>query len=109
MPTYVFSRTLSPEAYKDVTVLADDGIARLAELRAEDGKDIWLFGGGVLLGSLASAGLVDGFELSVMPVLLGTGIPLISGNTERVKLKLVSEEHTPAGILSLKYDVDHHG
>jgi dihydrofolate reductase len=73
MATYMFSRTLSPADHPGVTVVADDGIDKVRELRGEDGKDIWLFGGGELFGSLAAAGLVDKVELGVMPVLLGEG------------------------------------
>ena len=106
MRTYVFSRTLSPSACKDVTVLSDNGIPELTKLRAEDGRDIWLFGGGLLFGSLASAGLVDSVEIGVMPVLLGGGVPVISGIAECVKLKLVSTEHSAVGVVSLKYELD---
>ena len=105
MDTYVFSRTLPPGPRKGVTVLGEDGLARLRELRAGDGKDIWLFGGGSLFGSLASEGLVDGVDLSVMPVMLGAGQPVISDNSARVKLHLLSSEHSPGGVLSLKYSV----
>jgi len=103
MDTYVFSRTLPPGPRKGVTVVGEDGIARIKELRAGNGKDIWLFGGGALFGSLAGAGLVDGVELSVMPVLLGAGQPVLAGS--RVKLRLTSCEHSAGGVLSLKYDV----
>src|SRR4051794_29476256 len=42
----VVSRTLRPVDYPDVTIIADDLEATLTRLRAEPGKDIWLFGGG---------------------------------------------------------------
>jgi len=102
MDTYVFSRTLSPGKREGVTVLGADGLTRLRELRERNGKDIWLFGGGSLFGSLASAGLVDSIELGVMPVMLGGGVPVMSGNTSRVKLRLTSCEHGP-GAVSVKY------
>jgi dihydrofolate reductase len=106
MRTYVFSRTLSPADCKGVTVLSENGIAELARLRAEDGKDIWLFGGGLLFGNLASAGLVDSVELGIMPVLLGGGTPVVSGIAQRVKLKLMHTEHSAVGVVSLKYELD---
>jgi dihydrofolate reductase len=104
MGTYVFSRSLPPGPRNGVTVLGEDATTRLAEMRAQNGKDIWLFGGGTLFGSLASAGLVDTVELGVMPVMLGGGRPVISGNTARVKLRLSSFESS-GGALSLKYSV----
>ena len=45
-------------------------------LREEEGKDIWLFGGGSLFRSLAAEGFVDTVEVAIVPVLLGKGIPL---------------------------------
>jgi dihydrofolate reductase len=107
MRTYVFSRTLPPGSHKDVTVLGEDGLARLREMRAEDGKDIWLFGGGSLFASLVSDGLVDTVELGVMPVILGAGKPLMSGTGGRVKLRLIKSEATTDGVLSLNYAVEH--
>src|SRR4026209_630270 len=100
MRTYVFSRTLSPADHTGVTILSENGIPELARLRAEDGKDIWLIGGGMLFGSLASAGLVDSVELGIMPVLLGAGTPVVSGIAQRVKLKLVHTEHSSVGVVS---------
>jgi dihydrofolate reductase len=103
--TYVFSRTLSPATRKDVTVLRDTSV--LAELRKENGKDIWLFGGGVLFGSALSQGLVDRVEVIIIPVLLGAGRPLISGHSDRTALNLVSTGRTPMGLVTLKYEVAH--
>jgi riboflavin biosynthesis pyrimidine reductase len=50
----------------------------VAALRAEPGDgEIWLFGGGALFASLLAAGQVDAVEVSVVPVLLGGGVPLL--------------------------------
>ena len=70
----VFSRTLKVSDYPHVTVSADaEGV--VADLRAKPGKDIALFGGSELFRSLLAAGLVDRVELSLIPVLLGGGMP----------------------------------
>ena len=45
-------------------------------LKAEPGKDIWLFGGGDLFRTLLDAGVVDDIEVAYVPVLVGGGIPL---------------------------------
>jgi dihydrofolate reductase len=107
MSTYVFSRTLSPQACQGVTVLGENGIDEVRRLRSQEGRDIWLFGGGRLFGSLVAARLVDRVELGVMPVLLGEGIPVMSGIRQRVKLKLLETEQSAVGGLSLKYRVDY--
>src|SRR5919107_4683530 len=74
----VFSRTLDPAAHPAVTVVDTDAGAAVAALRAEPGRDIWLFGGGSLCASLLAAGLVDQIAVAVMPVLLGGGVPLVA-------------------------------
>jgi dihydrofolate reductase len=107
MDTYVFSRTLSPADQKSVTVIGGkSGLERVAELRSGGGKDIWLFGGGVLFGSLARAGLVDTVEVAIFPVILGAGLPLMSGCDSRVRLKLEETDTSLDGVVGLTYSVE---
>jgi dihydrofolate reductase len=105
MKTYVFSRTLRPQDHPGVTVVADKAEETVAALRAGKGKDIWLFGGGLLFRSLARAGLVDRVEVGVMPVLLGGGIPLLPPPADQVKLKLVGHQVYKSGSVGLEYAV----
>ena len=84
----VFSRTLKQSDFPSVTISADaEGV--VSELREKPGKDIALFGGGELFRSLLAAGLVDGVEVSLIPVLLGGGIPL--DNRPKAKVTLFSQ------------------
>ena len=107
--TIVFSRTLRQEDYPNVTMVSEDSERVLAELRSKPGKDIWLFGGGSLFRSLLEARQVDSVEVSVIPVLLGEGIPLLTSNSssERFKLKLTSSRRFETGIVSLEYAVEY--
>ena len=107
--TMVFSRTLPQEDYPNVTMVSENLERALADLRSKPGKDIWLFGGGSLFRSLLEARQVDTVEVSVIPVLLGGGIPLMSTNSsyERFKLKLTSSRTFETGIVSLEYAVEY--
>ncbi len=105
METFVFSRTLRQSDYKKVTVVAEKPEATLAALRAKQGKDIWLFGGGSLFRSLAEAKLVDSVEVTVIPVLLGGGTPLLPSPAKRINLKLQSQKVYKTGGVSLIYSV----
>jgi dihydrofolate reductase len=97
MRVYVFSRTLRPEAYPEVTVIAGDAAAVVAALRAEAGTgDIWLFGGGQLFSSLLAAGQVD----------QGGGVPLVAGGIPRTELRLERTHQYPSGMVSLTYAVE---
>jgi dihydrofolate reductase len=103
MKTFVLSRTLQQRDYPKVTILAEKVEETLAALRAESGKDIWLFGGGLLFRSLLDAGLVDTVEVGIMPVLLGGGIPLLPPPARQAKLKLTSHKVYKTGIVALEY------
>jgi dihydrofolate reductase len=105
MKVYVFSRTLRAEDYPDVTIVADDAGAAVEAIRREPGKDIWLFGGGELFRSLLEAGQVDAVEISIVPVLLGGGIPLLPAPSARTRLDLTHTHTYPSGIISLSYAV----
>jgi dihydrofolate reductase len=73
---------------------------------AQPGKDIWLFGGGELFRSLLEADLVDTVESAAVPLLLGSGIPMLSPPALRTKLSL-SRHHvySKSGIALLEYTV----
>lgn len=105
MRSVLCSRTMRPADYPHLTI-AGDAVPFVSELKTQPGKDIWLFGGGELFYSLLEAGLVDGVDVGMVPVLLGGGIPLLPAPAERVKLKLKSHRvYAKSGIVGLEYDV----
>jgi dihydrofolate reductase len=101
--TYVFSRTLRKA--KGAT-LSDDPAGVVQRLKAGEGKDIWLFGGGELFRSMLEFGLVDRVETAIIPVLLGAGRPFLPQTQARTKLKLIAHKlYKKTGTLALEYDV----
>jgi dihydrofolate reductase len=101
----VFSRTLNPADYPQVTI-ESDAERVVSDLRQQPGKDIALFGGGELFRSLLSAGLVDRVEVSLIPVLLGGGIPLLPAPAERARLRLRTQRtYEKSGTVGLEYDI----
>ena len=106
MKKLVFSRTLRQRDYPEVTIVAERAEQTLAALRAKPGKDIWLFGGGLLFRSLLEVGQVDTVEVAVMPVLLGGGIPLLPAPAAQAKLELTGHKvYKKTGTVSLEYAV----
>jgi dihydrofolate reductase len=103
--TVVFSRTLQQRDHPKVTIVADRMEETVTALRAQAGKDIWLFGGGELFRSLLSAGLVDTVEVAIIPVLLGGGIPLLPAPANQAALKLTHHRVYKTGIVLLEYAV----
>lgn len=87
------------------TITSDDPAQVVATLKKQPGRDIWLYGGGVLFRSLLEAGLVDTVEIAVIPVLLGSGVPLVPAGA-LARLTLADHKVLPAsGITVLAYQV----
>ena len=103
--TYVVSRTLPAGKRRDVIVLGADALERIAALREQPGKDIWLWGGGELFGSLVAAGLVDTVEVGIIPVLLGAGRKVMAGCEKHIKLMPQPAAQDFPGHTMLKFDV----
>jgi dihydrofolate reductase len=101
----VFSRTLPPATRTGIRITNEDPREVVAALKARPGRDIWLFGGGALLRTLLDANLVDTVEPAVIPVLIGSGVPLVApGGT--TKLVLTDQRVLPrTGIVALAYSV----
>ena len=106
MKTVVVSTTLKQSDYPTVTIVSD-GIANFVkELKAQPGKDIWLFGGGELFRTLLDAGVVDGVGAAIMPVVIGGGVPFLPAPAKLTKLKLAKHKLYPkSGIMNVEYDV----
>ena len=79
--------------------------ARLRKELAGTGKDIWLIGGGLSIAPFHRAGLVDRWELSIIPKLLGAGIPLFPRRTGGVeRLRLTHSRPLKSGIIEAWYE-----
>jgi dihydrofolate reductase len=100
------SRTLQPGDCPKSMTLSSDAEAFVTDLRATPGKDIAIFGGGELFRSLLAAGLVDEVGFSVIPVLLGGGVPLLPAPADRARLKLKSHRvYEKTGTVGLEYEI----
>jgi dihydrofolate reductase len=103
MKTYVFSRTITESSNAGVKIVSDNAGEFVRSLKNESGKDIWLFGGGILAASLLRERLVDEIEVAIQPILLGSGIPLFPDIGMQVDLQLVECKTYENGIVRLKY------
>jgi dihydrofolate reductase len=104
MRNVVVSTTLDPTEHAEITVVKSEVPDAVRALKAEAGKNIWLFGGGILFRYLLDIGLVDVIEVCVFPVLLCVGTPLLpEGN--RAALKLKECKALPSGVVMVSYDV----
>ncbi|MGH1348605.1 MAG: dihydrofolate reductase family protein [Nannocystales bacterium] len=104
LDTHVFSSRLPAEAASEVSVHGGSAEETVAELRAREGGQIWLCGGGRLAGSLLDAGLVDRVTIKRYPVVFGRGVPLFASTVAR-SLELLGSNTYDSGVLVSEYAV----
>ena len=86
--SYVFTR--NPNLKKDEKVEFKSEVEEFTKkLVSSLGKDIWLVGGSDIASTFLNLKFVDEFILSVIPIVLGKGIPLFKNIKEEIKLELI--------------------
>jgi len=104
--TIVFSHHSPPANTPSGVEFVNDAIGPfVSRLREQPGKDIWLMGGGEIIASFLDAQVIDEFVISVAPVFIGEGIPLIARRHRHVPLELQSSERFEDGLVQLRYGV----
>jgi dihydrofolate reductase len=107
--TIVFSRQAPPaDVPSGVEFVTGEIGPYINRLREQPGKDMWLMGGGELIASFLDAGAIDEFVVTVAPVFIGDGIPLIARRHRHVPLELRSVERFDDGVVQLRYGVQIH-
>jgi dihydrofolate reductase len=104
--TIVFSRhPAPPDAPAGVEFVSGAIGPIVSALREQPGKDIWLMGGGELIASFLDEHAIDEFVVSVVPVFIGDGIPLIARRHRYTRMDLQSVERFDDGLVQLHYRV----
>lgn len=102
--TVVFSRQPRPDdAPPQVEFTSEAVDAWVRRVRGQPGKNIWLMGGGELIADFLDAHAIDEFVVSVVPVFIGDGIPLIARRHMQVGLELQSVERFDDGLVQHHY------
>ena len=100
---YVVSTTLkSASAWRNSTLIRDNVVDAVRELKQQPGKNILVDGSSVLIPVLAQNDLVDEYSLHVYPLVLGGGKRLYSEG-KRLNLTLVEASPMPTGVVFMRY------
>jgi dihydrofolate reductase len=104
--TIVFSRHAPPADAPSGVEFVNGAIGPFVNrLREHPGKNIWLMGGGDLIASFLDEQAIDEFVITVAPVFIGDGIPLIARRHRHVTLDLHSIEQFENGVVQIHYRV----
>lgn len=99
----VFSRTLKDVTWNNTRLIAGDVAGEVARQKAEPGGDMMTFGSPSIVHELARHGLIDEYQLTINPVLLGSGTPLFESGSSPVKLELMNAKAFDSGVVGLRY------
>ncbi len=102
---YVLSRTLKESPDKNVKIIREDVVEFVRKLKTEEGKDIFIMGGGLLAKPLFEANLIDEVGANIHPILLGSGIPLFYEMSRQIDLELIECKPFKNGCVSVTYRV----
>ncbi|MEJ0072646.1 MAG: dihydrofolate reductase family protein [Candidatus Saccharibacteria bacterium] len=103
IPKIVYSRTLDRVEWRNTELKHELVAEDIVELKQREGKNI-LVGSPSLIVQLTNLGLIDEYQLSVHPTILGSGLPLFKDISERVDLKLLSTKTFGNGAVLLCYE-----
>lgn len=103
IPKYVVSTTLSSaSAWRNSTLIGENVVEAVKQLKAQPGKSILIDGSSVLIHMLAENDLVDEYNLHVYPLVLGSGKRLFPDG-KRLNLALVESVSLPTGVVYMRY------
>lgn len=99
---YVFSK--QNRTFPNATLIQTAIAEAVNQLKNQEGKDIWLYGGANLIKTFIQLGLIDTYRLSVHPTLLGSGKPLFEDLKDRINLRLIETKRFKSGVVQLIYE-----
>jgi dihydrofolate reductase len=106
MPKYVVSSTLTNAEWQNTTIISNNVVEGIQQLKEQPGQHILVAGSGKLVRTLMHHNLVDEFRCMVHPVVLGSGKRLFPEGTEKYTFKLMETKAFKTGIVVLHYQPD---
>lgn len=103
IPKLVFSKTLKSVNWNNSTLIKENASAEISKLKAEGGRDMYVFGSANLSETFINDNLFDEYRIGIAPVILGSGRPLFRQGISSKNLSLVSTQQLLTGGVVLKY------
>ena len=99
----VFSKEPTGTSWNNTKILNDINADELLKMKQDAGKDMIIFGSGIIVSALTVLGLIDEYRFIVNPVILGKGKTLFAGVDGAKKLKLIKTQQFSSGNVLLQY------
>jgi len=104
LPKIVFSRTLAEASWSNTTLLTGDLASEVRRLKQTPGEDMVIFGSGTIVSQLTPLGLIDEYQVVMVPVVLGKGKTMFDGIPKALALKLTNTRRFGNGRVFLCYE-----
>ncbi len=99
----VFSKTMKKAEWNNTIVISDNIAEEINKLKQQPGKDLVIFGSPGLAHSLMELDLIDEYQLTLNPVILGAGKPVYENIKHKTNLKLIKATTLKSGVVGLHY------
>ncbi len=99
----VVSSSLQKASWNNSRIIKGNLEAAITQLKKESKKDITILGSGSIVRQLASAGLIDEYQVMIDPVALGQGTSLFEGISDQLDLQLIHHRVFNSGVVLLSY------
>jgi dihydrofolate reductase len=108
-PTFVLTSRDLPRTRDAVEFYSGDLRQLVAQRLRPAFRSIWVVGGGMVCGECLRLGLADEIRYSILPILIGDGVPFFETLGRDVPLHLAEVKAYKSGIVELRYEVTEHG
>jgi dihydrofolate reductase len=100
----VFSHTLTSADWENSRVAQGDLASEVRRMKSEPGPGLLIMGSGEIVAQLTQAGLIDAYQLVVVPIVVGRGRTLFEGVTGTPRLRLTQTRAFPNGNVVCWYE-----
>lgn len=102
--TYVISRN-HQDSKCSIHFITENIVETIAELRNNEGRDIWLVGGGEIISMFLGQSLIDEMIITTIPVILGNGIPLFPITSQESIWEVKNSQRYPNNVVQTHYKI----
>ena len=100
---FVVSSTLEKADWNNSTLIKDNVVAEISQLKQQPGQDILIPGSATLVQSLMETGLIDEYKFLVHPIIMGSGKRFFKEGMAMTRLELVKTKMFSLGVVLLCY------
>ncbi|MGO9481760.1 MAG: dihydrofolate reductase family protein [Candidatus Kryptoniota bacterium] len=104
MAKVVFSRKMDKATWNNTKLVKENMVDEVRKMKQESGKGMVILGSGEIVSQLAQEGLIDQYQILVIPIVLGKGRTMFEGIKDRFKLKLTKSRAFANGNVFLSYE-----